>query len=240
MYQKRFYRDSFKGENLTFFNVSVFETDLCIGATCNLHDIAIKSVSFYREQLETFIRDYPDFLTSLLPWKAPENSPVIIRQMCSAAEKAGVGPMAAVAGAFSELSGRELLKYSDEVIVENGGDIFMSTKNNRKVGIYAGNSPLSQRLAVEITPDMSPFGICTSSGTVGHSLSYGKADAALIISGDTFLADAVATAMGNRVKKPEDIEEALAFASKIQGVRGALIIIDEKMGAWGDIRLSAI
>jgi ApbE superfamily uncharacterized protein (UPF0280 family) len=148
--------------------------------------------------------------------------------------------MAAVAGAISEMTANELLKYSGEVIVENGGDIFLSTKTTRTVGIYAGNSPLSNKLTIEIEPGKSPLGICTSSGTVGHSLSFGKADAAVIISKDTFLADAAATAVGNRVRTPDDIENALAFAASIQGVVGALIIIGDKLGVWGDIKLSRL
>ena len=240
MYQERFYRDRFKGVNLTFFDVCVYETDLRIGARSNLFDNALDIVKFYREQLESFIKSYPEFLSSLIPWKAPHDAPFIVKSMCRASEKTGVGPMAAVAGAFSELTGTELLKYSDEIIVENGGDIFMSTKKSRKVGIYAGNSLLSEKLAVEISPEMSPVGICTSSGTIGHSLSFGKADAALVISKDTFLADAAATAAGNRVKEPSDIEPALDFVSKIHGVTGALIIIGDKLGVWGDIKLTGV
>lgn len=237
MYEKRFYRESFKGENLVFFDVCLYETDLYIGACSNLYDAALKSAEFYRMQLEEYIKVNPEFLTSLVPIKAESNAPQIIQHMCNAAEKAGVGPMAAVAGAISELTGLDLLRYSDEVIVENGGDIFMSFKSTRRVGIYAGNSPLSNKLALELTPDKSPLGICTSSGTVGHSLSFGNADAALIISKDTFLADAVATATGNIVKSADDIEKALDFAAGIDGIEGALIIIGDKLGAWGDIRL---
>lgn len=237
MYEKRHYRDRFKGINLVFFDVCVFETDLRIGANCNLYDIALKAVKIYRTQLTEYIRANPIFVSSLEPIGACNNAPEIIRHMCNAAKKAGVGPMAAVAGAVSELVGKELLKYSDEVIVENGGDIFMSTNSIRKVGIYAGKSPLSEKLHIEISPDKSPLGICTSSGTVGHSLSFGNADAALIASKDTFLADAVATATGNLVKTPEDIESALNFASSIKGIDGALIIIGDKLGVWGGIKL---
>jgi Uncharacterized conserved protein len=237
MYEKRFYRDSFKGGNLIFFDVCIYETDLCIGASSNLQDIATRYAEFYRHQLEEYIKVNPDFLTSLVPITAGNGAPEIIKHMCDAAEKAKVGPMAAVAGAISELVGLELLKFSDEVIVENGGDIFMSFNTTRRVGIYAGKSPLSDKLSLMLTPNKSPLGICTSSGTVGHSLSFGKADAALIISKDTFLADAVATATGNIVKTHDDIEKALNFAAGIEGIEGALVIIGNKLGAWGDIKL---
>ena len=237
MYEERLYRKTFKGMNLTFFNVCILETDLCIGACSDLHEQAYSIAGKYRLQVENYIKAHPDFLTSLSPIEPVPDAPYIITAMCDAARKAGVGPMAAVAGALSEMTGRELLRFSEEVIVENGGDIFMSTKIVRKVGIFAGKSPLSEKLALEIMPEKSPLGLCTSSGTVGHSLSFGKADAALVISADTFLADAVATALGNMVKSPEDMEAALEFASAIEGVEGALVIIGDRLGVWGDIKL---
>lgn len=223
--------------NLTFFNVCILETDLYIGACSNLYEQAFSIAGKYRLQIEDYIKACPEFLTSLSPIEPMPDAPYIINAMCDAAGKAGVGPMAAVAGALSEMTGRELLNFSDEVIVENGGDIFMCTKVVRKVGIFAGKSPLSEKLALEITPEKSPLGLCTSSGTVGHSLSFGKADAALIVSADTFLADAAATALGNRVKTPEDIEASLEFASSIKGVEGALVIIGDRLGIWGDMKL---
>lgn len=240
MFEERLYRNRFKGINLTFFNVCILETDLCIGAYSDLHEQAYNIAGKYRLQIEEYVKSHPDFLTSLIPVEPAPGAPYIITAMCGAARKAGVGPMAAVAGALSEVTGKELLRLSDEVIVENGGDIFMSTKAVRRVGIFAGKSPLSEKLALEIMPEKSPLGICTSSGTVGHSLSFGKADAALVVSADTFLADAVATALGNRVNSPEDMEAALEFASGVEGVEGALVIIGDKLGAWGDIKLASI
>jgi len=237
MYEPRTYRNVFKGANLEFFDVCVCETDLRIGADANLYELTLKLVKKYREQIEVYIKAYPEFLTSLKPLKAQPGASSIISRMCDAAEKAGVGPMAAVAGAVSEMVGTELMNCSKEIIIENGGDIFIKSNVIRKVGIYAGNSPLSGEIALEIYPENTPLGICTSSGTVGHSLSFGKADAAVIVSKDTFLADAAATATGNLVKGPDDIEKAIGFASGIKGVDGVLIIKGDKMGAWGDIKL---
>lgn len=236
-YEPKTYRNIFKAADLVFFDVCIKETDLRIGACRNLYKEAYRSVKTYREQIETYIRLYPEFVSSLTPLKPEPGASQIILGMCEAANKAGVGPMAAVAGAIGEMVGRELLQYSDEVIVENGGDIFLKTNSIRKVGIHAGKSPLSEKMALEILPEKSPLGICTSSGTVGHSLSFGKADAAVILAKDAFLADAAATALGNMVKTPADIENALEFASSISGVLGALVIIGDKIGAWGDVRL---
>jgi len=238
MYQERRYRRYFKGINLVFFNVRIYETDLEIGAEKDLTDVARACVLKYRKQLEDYIREHPLFLTSLVPLEATENAPLIVQNMCMAAARANVGPMAAVAGAISELVGKELLNHSSNVIVENGGDIFIKSTITRKVGIYAGKSPLSNRIAVEILPEMTPMGICTSSGTVGHSLSFGKADAVVGLSRDTALADAAATAACNIVKSAEDIEKGLALLSHIRGIEGGIVIIGEKMGAWGNVKLT--
>lgn len=240
MYEERLYRKLFKGCNLEFFNVCVQETDLAIGAKSTLSEEALAAVKRYREQLEAYIRLYPEFLTSLVPVKAQPGAPEIVIRMCDAAAKAGVGPMAAVAGALSEMVGMELLRYSDEIIIENGGDIFVKTNTTRRVAIHAGKSPLNEKLAVQIEADCTPMGICTSAGTIGHSLSFGKADAAMILSSNTFLADAVATATGNIVKAPEEIERALDFALGIEGILGAVIIIGDKIGAKGNVKLLAI
>lgn len=236
-YQKRFYRDWFKSINLAFFDICEGETDLRIGASRNLYNEALNSVRKYRKQLEEYIKENPRFLKSLQPIEIEGYVPVIIRRMVEASAKANVGPMAAVAGAIGEMVGMELLQYSDEVMVENGGDLFIKTNVPRKVGIYAGDSLLSGIFALKIYPEDTPVGICTSSGTVGHSLSFGKADAAVVVSRDTFLADAVATAVCNRVKNPSDIQDAIEFAAGIDGVEGVLIIIEDRLGAQGRIEL---
>jgi ApbE superfamily uncharacterized protein (UPF0280 family) len=145
--------------------------------------------------------------------------------------------MAVVAGAIAESVGKELLKYSSEVIVENGGDIFLRLKQTKRIGIYAGNSPLSGKLALEIKPQDTPLGVCTSSGTVGHSLSFGKADAAIVLSPSAALADAAATAVGNLVKTAEDMPRAIEFVREVEGITGIAIIIGDKMAAWGKIKL---
>ena len=145
--------------------------------------------------------------------------------------------MAAVAGAFAEFVGRELLRISPEVIVENGGDIFLKTGKTRLVGVYAGESPYTGKIALKVEPADTPLGICTSSGTVGHSLSFGKADAVIVLSPSTSLADAAATAIGNIVQTADDVQKALDFARGVAGLLGVAVIINDKMGVWGKINL---
>jgi ApbE superfamily uncharacterized protein (UPF0280 family) len=148
-----------------------------------------------------------------------------------------VGPMAAVAGAIAEWVSKDLLKLSREVIIENGGDIYLTTSQERTIGIYAGSSPLSLKIGIVIRPEETPLGVCTSSGIVGPSLSFGKADAVCILSKSAALADAAATAVGNILQEKKDVERGLERGREIEGVLGTLIIMGEKMGVWGNIRL---
>jgi ApbE superfamily uncharacterized protein (UPF0280 family) len=240
METNRFYREYIHAKNLVFFKASVEQTDLYIGAGTNLEEQAVAFIKEYRQQLTEYIKEDPEFLHSLVPVKIRGFAPPIAADMCNASGLAGVGPMAAVAGAMSKFVGQRLLEYTDEVIVENGGDIFIKSNTDRVIGVYAGNSPLSGRIALKISKDKTPCGICTSSGTVGHSLSFGKADAALVIHPDASVADACATALGNMVKRKEDIENALSNIIRISGVRGALVIMGEAFGAIGDIEICRI
>ncbi len=234
---RRFYREGIKSENLVFFQAVVEQTDLYIGAKHHLEREAVQGIAKYREELIRYIQKDSRFLHSLIPIKPLKGAPLIVMDMCRASALANVGPMAAVAGAFSKFVGQELLAFSDEIIVENGGDIFISSLTDRKIGIYAGQSPLSNRLAIKLPCSMTPCGICTSSGTVGHSLSFGRADAAVVLNQDASVADACATALGNRVNQPEDIKKALETISLVPGFIGALVIMGETLGAMGEIEL---
>ncbi len=236
-YQPRTYRHRIEGKDMVAFTVTVKETDLYIRAAANLQRRAQRLVEKYRGQLERYIEKCPDFQTSLKPLAVPPRAPRLALDMLEAGRKAGVGPMAAVAGAIAECVGRELLEFSPEIIVENGGDIFLKILRKRTVGIYAGDSPLTGKIGLEIEPRDTPLGVCTSSGTVGHSLSFGKADAAIVIAASAALADAAATAVGNRVSRPEDIEGAIDFGLGIEGVKGVVIIIGKSIGAQGNVKL---
>ncbi len=237
MYEPRTYRHWVKGKDLISFKVAVKETDLYILASRNLRSKALKLVLKYRDTLERYIERHPSFLTSLEPLPVGDDAPRIVKLMSESARKVGVGPMASVAGAITEFVGTELLAFSPEVIVENGGDIFLKSLGKRIVGIYAGKSPLTGKIGLEINGEDTPLGICTSSGTVGHSLSYGKADAVIVLSQSATLADAAATAIGNLIKQPGDIPSGIEFAKGIEGLKGLLIISDDKVGLWGEVKI---
>jgi ApbE superfamily uncharacterized protein (UPF0280 family) len=238
MYEPRTYRHWISSDDLVSFNVTVRETDLYIRANSNLEIRALESVKRHREPLEEYIRQHPLFMHTLEPYTVDSNAPEIVREMAEAGNIAGVGPMAAVAGAIAEAVGRDLLAFSPEIIVENGGDIFMQTLKTRRAGIFAGeSSPFSGKLALEIAAEDTPLGICTSSGTVGHSLSMGNADAVIVTAVSTSLADAAATAICNKIKSVSDIKNEINSAGVRYGVSGLIIIKDDEIGIWGNIKL---
>jgi ApbE superfamily uncharacterized protein (UPF0280 family) len=240
MYERRTYRDEIKDRDLISFRAAIKETDLYIRALKDLSVEAVAAINEVRGPLERYIRQHPIFLHSLEPLTVEKGAPEIVHRMAQAARLANVGPMAAVAGAVAEIVGEKLLQWSDEVIVENGGDIFLKVSRKRNIGIYAGTSSFTGKLAIEVEPGQTPLGICTSSGSVGPSLSLGLADAAIVLAPSAALADAAATAVGNRVRSAEDIEAALEFGQSIRGVTGIVIITGDRMGVRGDVKLAEI
>lgn len=241
MYVDRKYRHRLSTD-LETFEVKIKETDLLVSVKPGCFDDQVKEKIYrytflLRSELEAYIRTDPDFFHTLSPYIVRSDAPLIAREMARRANSAGVGPMAAVAGGFAELVGRFTRRFSDEVIVENGGDIFLDCRKQKVIGVFAGESLFSNRIGIRISSGQMPLGICTSSGIVGPSLSFGRADAAIILAQSAFLADAVATAVGNRIQTPEDFDTALNFANKIVGVSGVLLIKDDKMAVWGAVEL---
>lgn len=234
-YQRRFYREWIGAKDLYLARICIKETDLQILTDRPIDKEFVRErIYLYRRHIEDYISKDRRFLTSLKPIEVELTAPLIVREMSGEAKKVNVGPMAAVAGAIAEFLGRDLLKKGyKEVIIENGGDIFLRTLKTRKIGIYTGRSKLWKTIALKIEPKDTPLGICTSSGTVGHSLSFGLADSAVILSKNTILADAVATAIGNLVQSKKDLRKALDFAKSIRGVLAAVIIIKNSLVSWG-------
>ncbi|MCX5708621.1 MAG: UPF0280 family protein [Candidatus Omnitrophica bacterium] len=236
-YQKRFYRKWYYPRDL-FSKIVVFrETDLQILCDKLIEaDYVLARVEKYRRQIELYICRDEKFLSSLKPLTVELTAPMIVREMAASSRKANVGPMAAVAGAIAEYIGKDLLrKGAKTVIIENGGDIFLKTERPVKVGLFAGKTKLLSRLKLKIKPQDTPLGICASSGTIGHSLSFGYADCVVIIAQNALLADATATATANRVRDKKDLESAVKFARSIKGIRGVAIILKNNLASWGEI-----
>ena len=240
-YRPRTYRSWSEDRDLVSFVVSLKESDLYIRATRSLKREALDALAKYRGFIDGYIMRHPEFLNALQPLDVDKEAPATVQAMAEAARCAGVGPMASVAGAIAEAVGRDIMPYSHEVIVENGGDIFLVSSKKREIGIYAGDdSPFTGNLALEIDPEQTPIGVCASSGTVGHSLSFGRCDASIVLSPCTALADAAATKLGNLVIDASDIPAAIDFGKSIRGIDGVVIIKGDRIGAWGTVRLVSL
>ncbi|MEW6219394.1 MAG: UPF0280 family protein [Thermodesulfobacteriota bacterium] len=237
-YCQRTYRRSVAAGLLVPFQVTVRETDLAVLAPEDRSSETRQLVLRYRAQLEGYIAGQPGFLTSFSPLPPDRSAPPLVRAMLEAGAAAAVGPMAAVAGAIAEGVGRDLLAAGcQEVVIENGGDIFLARQAAVVAGLFAGRSPLSGRIGIRIPASAMPCGLCTSSATVGHSVSLGRADAATVLAASAALADACATALGNLVKEAADITPALERIRAIPGVTGALVVLGEHLGAAGAMEL---
>ena len=237
MFENRKYRSRAVKEGLVSFTVTVKETNLHIQADSDLTEPATRAVLSCRNLVESHIRDYPQFASTLAPIPADPFAPSIINEMIRAGQAAGTGPMAAIAGSVAEYAGRNLLEYTEQVIVENGGDIFIRSHTDTVFTIHAGNSPLSMNAGILIEKRSKPFALCTSSGTLGHSKSFGKADAVTVLSGHTPLADAAATGLCNMVQKERDIEKVIEKGKSIPGVEGLAIIKGKQIGLWGGLQI---
>ncbi|SPD73449.1 conserved hypothetical protein [uncultured Desulfobacterium sp.] len=236
-YRERTYRQRVKSIDLISFHVAVKETDLWVSAAINLEKETRDLILDCRQQLETYIKMHPRFVSSLTPYPFDPLAPPIVKKMIDATNRLGIGPMASVAGLIAQHVAEGLLAFSDQVIVENGGDIFLKTNRAATVSIFAGTSALSERFGLKIPLEQMPMGVCTSSATVGHSLSTGGADACCILSHSAALADGAATAIGNKVKNKGDMKSIDQWVAQIEGIIGGVVIVGDSVAAWGEIEL---
>lgn len=243
-YEKRTYRTQFNVSRFRSFEVKYLETDLWIGIDTasykeEMKTVALEKAEELRKKLDSYIETEPFFKKSLKPFTPSENAPMEAKEMAAATEIAGVGPMATVAGMFAREVGKAILQnFSvEELVIENGGDIFALLKDEIVLSVFAGESPLSERIGLVIPSETGEIGICTSAGTVGPSLSLGKADAVVVICRDVVLADAFATAFGNKVKTPNDVEKVINQAEKFSEILSMLIVCDDKIGIRGDFEI---
>ncbi len=236
-----------EGERFTSFTITYLETDLWIGVNPSSFHTAIPEFALSKSReirliLDTYIIKHPEFLTSLVAIKPDTTSHRIIQAMIHATIQSETGPMSAVAGAVAQYVGEAIIEkfQVQEIIVENGGDIYLSIKNDMEVGVFAGHSPLSNKMAIVVPAAYSPLGLCTSSGTVGHSLSFGKADAAMIACKDAALADAFATRFGNEVKTPTDIPGAIKLSENFPEILAILLVAGDQLGVRGRFQLKPV
>ncbi|MBN1329326.1 MAG: UPF0280 family protein [Candidatus Heimdallarchaeota archaeon] len=220
------------------YHIQVEETITTIICEEEFLNTAIEEILFQRKNLKEYILRDPLFLISLEPYTTPiADIPEIIEQMFSASRLAGVGPMAGVAGAIAYFVAKKVKEVGAEyIIVDNGGDIAFFSNKPIIVGVYAGTHSPFDNIGLKFEPKKEISGVCTSSATVGPSISFGNSDAVIVISDNVILADALATALGNEIKR-KDRKEILAVMKEkdILGIRGLMVIIDDLMCALGDL-----
>jgi len=236
-HEERTYRKKVSTSDMTSFHVTVKETDLWVSADRNLEKETTDLVFECRNQLETYISIHPEFATFLSPYGQDPYAPPMVREMIDFTRGLGVGPMASVAGAIAQYVGRGLLQFTDQVIVENGGDIFLKAGRPVTVSIFAGDSPLSEKFGLLIPERQMPLGVCSSSARVGHSLSMGIADVVCLLSPSAALADGAATALGNKISAKKDIKKVAGWANEIEVILGGVAIVEDSMATWGDVEL---
>lgn len=243
-YINRTYREYAGEERWRSFAVCVKETDLWIGVDVRSFRAGIigfvtRFVQDLRGEMEAYLVTDPEYVSALCPYMPRPTAPAILHEMAEAARQAGIGPMSAVAGAIARRVGEAIRTHFgvEEVIVENGGDIYASLQAPVNIAVFAGESPLSQKIGIQIPADATPLGICTSSGTVGPSLSFGKADAMMIVCKSCALADAYATAFANTIQTADDIPACMARIGKEADILSAICIKDDKTGIFGGFEL---
>jgi hypothetical protein len=212
------------------------ETYATVIAAERFMELAGRTITSTRGAIEAYIARCPEFLTALEPLLVEADAPAVIRKMAAAAECAGVGPMATVAGAIAQETVEALVKAgAPYVVMDNGGDVVLFIDRPVIVGIFTGPAKIRD-IALRFLPRPGIFSVCTSSGTVGHSLSFGRADAATIIAHDGYLADAMATALGNSVKNNLEKEIGQAVqAALIDGIEGLLVVANDRLGLGGEL-----
>jgi ApbE superfamily uncharacterized protein (UPF0280 family) len=254
LYEPRIYREEMNRDRFRFFPCTYFETDLLIGVPHSeykddMKRSALSEVMRIRSYILEFSTDHPSFITSLEPLDLPDMhkdkegglmAPDEIVTMLRCGMQSGTGPMSSVAGLFAQQVGNKLKEIYGltEVLVENGGDLYVENRSGLNVVIHAGSSPISGKMALSLPPGL--WGVCTSSGTVGHSLSFGLADAVTVIAREAPMSDAWATSLANRVRNPGDIESVLEMALGIPEILGCVVIVGDRIGIRGQFEVKPL
>lgn len=239
-YRERSYRSRFSDDQRRWLCVKFLESDLWIGVDSGSYSASMEADTYamlvdLRRSMDAYLLMDPAYKAALTPYDAGLEAPDILKEMSRVSHKTGIGPMSAVAGAVA-LRVADFIKSKfgvNEVIVENGGDIYAEASSDMDISVFAGQSPLSERVGLHIPATAFPLGICTSSGTVGPSLSLGRADAMMIICKDALMADSYATAMANRIKTVNDLQPVVEQIQNIPEILGALAVKDDKLAVCG-------
>lgn len=237
-YQERSYRLFHKpGFNL---ELSYRESDIYLSCNKPVDEVKVKDlVKKYYSEVEEYAMCHPQFFASLSPLAVDENAAPIIKDMLGASGLSGIGPFSAVAGAIAWYVGKEILTYCGEVILENGGDLFLKTKEDKRIGLYAGKDFEKGFITIKVKGRDYPFGIASSSSKIGPSLNFGRADLVTVIASTSILADTFATAFSNKIKKPQDVKKIIEEAKKCSFIEGIAVVFENKITLWGALELDS-
>ncbi|RQD79579.1 UPF0280 family protein [Desulfonatronospira sp. MSAO_Bac3] len=227
------------GENS--FQVVLEQSDLYITSAQDLSAPALDRLQLVRGRILAYSQFNPDFLTSLSPLPVDNQAPDIVQEMARAGGLFQVGPMAAVAGAIAQDIADFLAVRSPEIIIENGGDIYLYSKRTRTIGLLP-HPDRSMSLGLVIPETGFPCAVCSSSATVGHSLSLGHGDLVTVKAKNGAVADAAATALCNLIRDRKSLSGLRKTADKFLGthISGVLAQMGEDMMVVGDMELAAI
>ena len=243
-YKERSYRSRFSNDERRWFCVKFLESDLWIGVDNGSYSASMEADVYamlveLRRSMDAYLLMDPAYKTALTPYDAGLEAPAILKEMSKVSHKTGIGPMSAVAGAVA-LRVANFIKQQygvNEVIVENGGDIYAEAHSDMDIAVFAGQSPLSEKIGLHIPAADFPLGICTSSGTVGPSLSLGRADAVMIVCRDVLLADSYATAMANRIRTVNDLQPVIDRIQNNPDILGSIAVKDDRLAICGQFEL---
>lgn len=240
MYEEGTYPNRTQSGDLIQFRVVQGETDLLVCCDKDIPHIADAAVKKIRIELTRYTAQDPAFETSYKPIKPGPNAPQIVKDIIRTTAKAGLGPIAGVGGAMAEYAGKEILKAAKQVIVENGGCIFIRSDIPRTVSLFTKDADPSGKLSIEVDPEDTPIGICVLAGASLNSPDPGVADAVLVSARSAVAAGAAAAVLSGIIKKERDIEAAMEAAKKMRNIKGALLVKGDRMGIWGKVKLIGI
>ena len=238
----RSYRDTITPQHgEVTFQVVLEQTDLFVTAESDLAEPMLDLVRCLRGELKSFMLLTPGFRESLRPVPAPANAPLVAREMAKAADLVNVGPMAAVAGTFAQLVADHFARVSPNIIVENGGDIFIHSTRERVVALL-GDPESGARLGLRLKKGDFPVSLCASSATIGPSLSLGQGELVVVRSKSGAFADAAATALANLINSGDDLDLVLKTARQMAplGLEGVFAQAGGKLAVWGKMELVAL
>jgi ApbE superfamily uncharacterized protein (UPF0280 family) len=214
------------------FDIQVQDMVLHVTAAADLGEETRAAALSFWEQLHAYALRNPAVTTSKRPVEVEPDAPAIVREMAAAAARAGVGPMYSFRGALTDHVGRFLARDLDEVTVSCGGELFILVRKRQKLTIRTGDGPGG--VAIVVPPERRGLGVATASGA-----QAAPADGLAVLAESSMLAAAAAAGVRAILPKQDGFRLALAYLRKVPGVRGGVLVRDERIGLAGGVEVAA-